>query len=196
VILRLVRGRVVPGRHASLRTGLAESLPQARSLVGVIDVLVGLRAGAEANEFVVISTWASADDAVAALGPEARRVAAVPNVTEHLDVRTIELFELDESVLVEPDRTPVMARIGIGSIELGMDVEIQQELRNRLHTLGDEVVGAYVGRRIRENEVDVAFVTLWSAVPTERDLDEPLFPDVSDRYTAYAIEVYGEVYRA
>jgi heme-degrading monooxygenase HmoA len=192
----MVRGRVLPGRHEALRAGLAASFAQVRDIPGIVQAYVALRSSPEGNEFAVISTWSTPDATMAAFGPDMSRVAAMPGVSEHLEFRTVDHFEVDESVLVHADTQPAVARIAIGSIELGSDVEIQQELRRRIPELGGEVVEACVGRRIHERMVEVAFVTLWSRNPTDRSLEAPVFPDVAERYTSYAIEVYDEVYRA
>ena len=97
--------------------------------------------------------------------------------------------------MVHADVPPAVARIAVGAIELGGDVEVQQELRRRIPELGAEVVEAAVGRRIRDRMVEVAFVTLWSGRPAGLPLEEPVFPDVAERYSSYSIEVYDEVLR-
>lgn len=196
MILRMVRGRVLPGRHQALRAGLVASFSQVRLMSGLIQAHVALRSAAEGNEFAVISTWATPAATMAAFGPDVNRVATIPGVSEHLDYRTVEHFEVDESVVVHADVPPTVARIAIGAIELGGDVEVQQELRRRIPELGAEVVEAYVGRRIRDRMVEVAFVTLWSARPADRPLEAPVFPDVAEQYSTYSIEVYDEVFRA
>jgi len=195
LILRLVRGRILPGRHEAVRAGLAASLPQARQLAGLLQAHVALRSSPEGNEFAAISTWATADATMAAFGPQANRVLALQGVSEHLDFRTVEHFEVDESVVVHADVPPALVRIAIGGIALGEDVEVQQELRRRIPSLGSDVVAATVGRRIRDRMVEVAFVTMWSRRPADRPLDAPVVPDVAERYSTYSIEVYDEVFR-
>ena len=195
MILRMVRGRVLPGRHQALRGGLRASFSQVRDIPGLAQAYMALRSAAEGNEFAVISTWMTPDATMAAFGPDMGRVVALPGVSEHLEFVTVDHFEVDESVLFHAEQPAALARIAVGSIELGNDVEIQQELRRRVHDLGGEVVEAVVGRRIREQMVEVAFVTLWSRRPAGRSLEEPVFPDVADRYSAYWIEVYDEIYR-
>ena len=192
----MVRGRILPGRHQALRAGLGASFSEVRELPGLLQASMALRESADGNEFAVISTWATVDATVAQFGPEVNRVVTLPGVSEHIDVRTVEHFEVDESIVVHGEVPAAVARIAIGAIELGGDVEVQQELRRRIPELGKEVVEATVGRRIRERMVEVAFVTLWSGRPADRSLDEPLFPDVAERYRTYSIEVYEEVYRA
>jgi heme-degrading monooxygenase HmoA len=196
LILRMVRGRVLPGRREALRAGLVASFSQVRELPGLLQAHLALRSSPDGDEFVVLSTWATPDATMAAFGPEANRVATLPGVSEHLDFRTVEHFEVDESVVVHVDRPPAVARIAVGAIELGGDVEVQQELRRRIPDLGKEVVEATVGRRIRDRMVEVAFVTLWSGRPPGYALEEPVFPDVAERYRMCSIEVYDEVFRA
>lgn len=196
MILRLVRGRILPGRHEAVRAGMAASFSQARQLAGLLQAHMALRSSAEGNEFAVISTWATPDDTMAAFGRQANRVLAVPGISEHLDFRAVEHFEVDESVVVHVDVPPALVRIAIGAIELGEDVEVQQELRRRIPELGTEVVAATVGRRIRDRMVEVAFVTMWSSRPTDRPLEAPVVPDVAERYSTYSIEVYDEVFEA
>jgi heme-degrading monooxygenase HmoA len=196
LILRLVRGRILPGRHEAVRTGLAASFSQVRQMAGLVGAHMALRSSADGNEFAVISTWETAAATIAAFGPHVDRVAAVPGISEHLDFRTVEHFEVDESVVVHDDVPPALVRIAIGAVELGHDVEVQQELRRRIPGLGTEVVAAIVGRRIRDRMVEVAFVTMWSGPPAGRPLDAPVVPDVAERYSTYAIEVYDEVFRA
>jgi heme-degrading monooxygenase HmoA len=196
LILRLVRGRILPGQHEAVRAGLAASFSQVRQMAGLLQAHLALRSSAEGNEFAVITTWATPDATMAAFGPQANRVLSLPGVSEHLDFRTIEHFEVDESVVVHEDVPPALVRIAIGGIALGEDVEVQQELRRRIPELGREVVAATVGRRIRDRMVEVAFVTMWSSQPAGRPLDEPVVPDVAERYSTYAIEVYDEVFEA
>jgi hypothetical protein len=190
----MVRGRVLPGRHEVLRAGLDASLAQIRDLGGILQVNVGLRSVPEGNEFALVTTWATADANVAAFGPNVDGIARIAGVTEYLDVRAVEHFELDESVTVQHEAQRAILRIAVGSIELGSDAEIQQELRRRIPELGNEVVEAYVGRRIRDRMIEVAFVTLWSGRRANLTLEDPVFPDMADRYASYTIEVYEDVF--
>ena len=196
LILRIVRGRILPGRHDLVRAGLVASFSQVRELAGVVQAHMALRSVAEGNDFAVISTWTTPDAAMAVFGRNVDRVASIPGVSEHLDFRSVEHFEIDESLLLHADEPPTVARIAVGSVQLGNDVEIQQEIRTRMGALGGEVAEAYVGRRIRDRTVEVAFVTLWAGRPADRPLDEPLWHDVAERYDSYWIEVYDEIYPA
>ena len=196
MILRIVRGRILPGHHDALRAGIGTSFPQVRDLPGILQARMALRRATEGNEFAVISTWATPDAAMAVFGRNVDRVPTLPDVTEHLDFRSLEHFEIDESLLVRSDEPPTVARVAVGSVALGNDVAIQQEIRQRMGDLGGKVTEACVGRRIRDRAVEVAFVTMWAGRPADRPLEEPLWHDVAERYESYSIEVYDEIYPA
>ena len=170
------------------------SFSQVRELAGILQAHMALRSVDEGNDFAVISTWTTPDAAMAVFGRNVDRVASIPGVSEHLDFRSVEHFEIDESLLIHADEPPTVARIAVGSVQLGNDVEIQQEIRTRMGALGGQVAEAYVGRRIRDRTVEIAFVTCGPAGP-DRPLDEPLWHDVAERYDSYWIEVYDEIYR-
>jgi len=196
LILRIVRGRVLPGRRDTLRAGLVASFSQIRELGGIHQAHFALRGVANDTEFAIVSTWTTPDAAMAVFGRNVDGVVSMPGVTENLDYRSVEHFEIDESLLLHADEPPTVARIAVGSVALGNDVEIQQEIRARIGAFGGEVSEAYVGRRIRERAVEVAFVSLWAGWPADLPLDEPLWHDVAERYESYWIEVYDEIYRA
>ena len=196
MILRIVRGRVLPGRRDTLRAGLVASFSQVRELGGIHQAHFALREAADGTEFAIISTWTTPDAAMAVFGRNVDGVVSMPGVTENLDYRSVEHFEIDESLLLHADEPPTVARIAVGSVALGNDVEIQQEIRARMGAFGGQVVEAYVGRRMRDRAVEVAFVTLWAGRPADLPLDEPLWHDVAERYESYWIEVYDEIYRA
>jgi hypothetical protein len=196
LILRIVRGRVLPGRRDTLRAGLMASFSQVRELGGIHQAHFALRGVADDTAFAIVSTWTTPDAAMAVFGRNVHGVVSMPGVTENLDYRSVEHFEIDESLLLHAGEPPTVARIAVGSVPLGNDVEIQQEIRARMGALGGEVSEAYVGRRIRERAVEVAFVSLWTVRPADLPLDEPLWHDVAERYESYWIEVYDEIYRA
>jgi hypothetical protein len=62
-----------------------------------------------------------------------------------------------------------------------------------MRELGDELLEAYVGRRMRGRSVEVMFLTVWASAPEDRPLDEPIWPDISARYQAFSVETYRAV---
>lgn len=190
----MVRGAVRLGTVDALRVGLAEGYyAAARDRPGIVRAHAALRSVRDGHAFAFVSVWSSPDDVLAAFGRGVERVGLIPNVTEHLDVGAVEHYEVDEALFDRSPSAPSVLRIAAGSVELGSDAEIQQELRRRLPELGPDVVEAEVGRRIHGPMVEVAFVTLWSARPQDQVLEEPLWPDVADLYRSYWIETYDEL---
>jgi hypothetical protein len=191
VILRLVRGRVLTGRFDQLREGIASLFaPWVGSAEGLVEAHVGVNRTADGDDVAFVSAWTSPDAAMAALGRSLNRVRPWPGVTEHLEVRSVDHYEVDEHRHSASAERPTIARIAAGLVEQGSDVEIQRELRDRLATLGSEVHGAYVGRRLRGSTVEVLLLTTWSRRPADTSLDTPLFPDLAGRYESFWIETF------
>jgi quinol monooxygenase YgiN len=194
MILRLVRARVLPGQGTALREALHDALPaRIRATEGLLRAHVGLRDIGAEQEVLFITIWSSAEAVVSAVGGDVARMAAIEGISEHIEMRSVDLFEVDESSVRTSAAQPIVLRTSAGWIELGPDVEIQQELRRRMRELGDELLEAYVGRRMRGRSVEVTFVTVWAAAPDERPLDEPIWPDISARYQSFSVETYQAV---
>lgn len=130
---------------------------------------------------------------MAVLGPELGPGREIPGLSEHLASRQIDHYEIDELRVFDADALPTLLRIAAGWIELGADTEIQQALRRRIDALGDDVVEACVGRRMRGRDVEVVLVTAWRARPAGRSLEEPLFPDIAGRYGSLQVELYEAI---
>jgi heme-degrading monooxygenase HmoA len=191
VILRLVRARVLPGRFDALRGGLDAGFhPWVRGSEGLIRAHVGHRTVEGESEVLFITAWDSAEAVLAAVGGDIGRMAPLKGVSDQVEPRSVDLYEVDESTVRMVDATPAVFRTSAGWIELGPDVEIQQELRSRMHDLPVELLEAYVGRRMRGQSVEVAFVSVWADEPTGHRLGEPIWPDISTRYDEFRIETY------
>ncbi|HSK51403.1 MAG TPA: hypothetical protein VLA44_01510 [Clostridia bacterium] len=193
MILRLVQGRLLPGRlepfRSSVGTALGERL---RETPGIVRAHVGIRHTSDGDEAAFLTAWPSPDEAIDVLGPELGPGKELPGVSEHLAIDQIDHYEVDESRIPHGSVSPSVLRIAAGWIELGADVEIQQELRSRLGDLGRDIE-AYVGRRIRDRSVEVALVTLWPRQLEDRALERPLFPDIAARYAALVVKVFDVV---
>jgi quinol monooxygenase YgiN len=194
MILRLVRARVLPGRDTALRVALHDALPaRIRATEGLLQVHVGLRDADGETEILFITIWSSVEAVVAAVGGDVARMAVLEGISEHIEVHGVDLFEVDESSVRTSAAEPLVLRTSAGWIELGPDVEIQQELRRRMRELGDELLEAYVGRRMRGRSVEVTFVSVWAATSEDRPLDEAIWPDISARYQSFRVETYRAV---
>jgi hypothetical protein len=193
LILRLVHGRLLPGRLEPFRSGVGTAFAERlRETPGIVRAHVGIRHTPDGDEAAFLTAWPSPVEAIDVLGPELGPGKELPGMSEHLTIHQIDHYEVDESRLPQGSVSPSVLRIAAGWIELGADVEIQQELRSRLGELGRDVE-AYVGRRIRDRSVEVALVTLWPRHPEDRALDRPLFPDIAARYVALVVKVYDVV---
>lgn len=193
MILRLVHCRLLPGRVEQLRSSVGTAFAERlRGTPGIVRAHVGIRHTLDGDEAVFLTAWPSPDDAIDVLGPELGPGPALPGVSEHLTIGEIDHYEVDESRIPQGSVAASVLRVAAGWIELGADVEIQQELRSRLGELGPDVE-AYVGRRIRDRSVEVALVTLWPRQPEDRALERPLFPDIAARYAALVVKVYDVV---
>ena len=194
MILRLVRARVLPGRSDALRAALHDTLPaRIQATEGLLRAHIGLRDIDDGQEILFITIWSSAEAVVSAVGGDVARMAALEGISEHVEAHSVDLFEVDESSVRTSAVQPIVLRTSAGWIELGPDVEIQQELRRRMRELGDELLEAYVGRRMRGRSVEVTFVTVWASTPDDRPLDEPIWPDISARYQSFSVETYQAV---
>ena len=67
----------------------------------------------------------------------------------------------------------------------GSDIEMLQTLRQRVPLVGDEMSEAYVGRRMVGHSVEVAFVSAWQRLPTDRVLEESFWSDIALRYDEF-----------
>jgi hypothetical protein len=194
MILRLVRARVLPGRSDALSASLHDALPaRIQATEGLLRAHIGLRDIDDGQEILFITIWSSAEAVVSAVGGDVSRMAALEGISEHVEVHTVDLFEVDESSVRTSAAQPIVLRTSSGWIELGPDVEIQQELRRRMRELGSELLEAYVGRRMRGRSVEVTFVTVWASTPEDRPLDDPIWPDISARYQSFSVETYQAV---
>ena len=100
------------------------------------------------------------------------------------------IFEVDESTLRRSDAAAHILRLSVGRVARGMDVDIQRELRERMHLLEPEMTEGYVGRRILGNDVEIAFISAWEREPDGRSLDAPMWPDISASYDAFEVATF------
>jgi hypothetical protein len=192
VILRVVRGRIRPGeRDAVLSSVHADYEPILERTPGLLRFVLGLRAAEDGGDrLAALSIWDGLDSASAAYGD-----LTVPRTIDGKDrgasYETVAYYEL-EALRISPPQAPRprLLRVTAGTVRRGLDADIQQTLRERLAELPDEAVEAYVGRRVMGRAVEIAFLSTWSAEPPGRSLAEPIWPDISDRYETFALEVH------
>jgi hypothetical protein len=195
VILRIVRGRVGADRLDGVVATFDETFREAaRSTPGLVRFHVATRAmTADEGELVVVTFWATVELALQAYGGALGGVRTLDWPGDRAALQDIAYFEVDESTLRGSDADARFLRLTVGRVARGLDVDIQGELRTRMHALDDEMTEAYVGRRILGDDVEIAFLSAWQRVPTTRSLDAPFWPDISARYDAFEVATYEPI---
>ena len=190
MILRLIRGRAGHAQLESLRDELAGQLPPADA-GGPVRWHLGARGATDEREVLVVAAWESAELV-------ARRDAAGRSAWSIAQRRianaAVEHFEVDRTVHRRTGHVPVAIRVATGRFSRpGTDIEMQQLLRERMPSIGQEMCEAYVGRRLDGRSIEVTFVSAWQALPEDRQLDRPFWPDIALRYDSFSVEVYETV---
>jgi hypothetical protein len=194
VILRIVRGDVVPGAHERLIDGFVTGYaPRARATPGLIRYYVGLGPEPRETDLVVMTFWTSVDAALAAFDGDLERPMTLDGISDNANLREVAYWEVEEVLLRRSDHEPEHLRLTFGRVSQGADAAIQEELRQRLHTLEPGMTEAYLGRRLVDTDVEIAFISVWSSVPEGLDLATPVWPDISTRYTSFGLELYRPI---
>jgi hypothetical protein len=194
MILRIVRGRVAGDRVEGL-TATLEASPggRAHATPGLVRSHVGVRPLApDECEVVLVTCWDTVDTAIAAVDGELAALGAHDGVPAD-GPDGIAYFEVDESTLRRSDAAADILRLSVGRVARGMDADIQQELRKRMHLLAPEMTEGYIGRRILGNDVEIAFISAWEREPAGRSLDAPMWPDISAGYDAFHVATFRPV---
>ena len=192
VILRVIRGRAGRDRVTALRADLVARLGEGPApAIGPDRYHLGARASGESEDVLVLSCWPSAEAVEAG---DRQDISPLRVASRHLKDLTVAHFEVDLNLLRDPDVHPIALRVATGRFSHpGTDIQMQELLRDRLHTIGEEMFEAYVGRRLVGRAVDVAFVSAWQARPSDHPLEDAFWPDISLRYDTFDVEVYGPV---
>jgi hypothetical protein len=191
MILRIVRGRVAADGVEGVAAALAATAPgHASTRPGLVRSHVGLRPLAAGEcEMVLVTCWETVDAAIAA-DVELDGTRPHDGATADAWLREVAYFEVDESTLRRSDAAADILRISVGRVARGVDVDIQRELRERMHLLDPAMTEGYVGRRILGNDVEIAFISAWHHEPAGRSLEDPLWPDISAGYDAFEVARY------
>ena len=195
MILRIVRGRVAVNRVEALAAALAASSgSRSRSTPGLLRSHVGLRPlTADECEVVLVSCWETVDAAISSAGDAAGGAASLDGAAAGARLDEVAYFEVDESMIRRSEAAADLLRLSVGRVARGLDVDIQQELRQRMHLLDPEMSEGYVGRRILGDDVEIAFISAWEREPLGRSLDAPVWPDLSANYDAFEVVTFRAV---
>jgi len=193
VILRVASGRVRPGELDAVTDAFRRTyVPVARAAPGLERFLVGARAAPDGGHFLAAMTlWGTVDAALTAYGGDLGAVRTLDGVTHGEQLTRVDYYEVDTETSVHRARGDArFLRLTAGRVARGLDADIQQELRRELPHLPDELVDAWIGRRVLGEDVEIAFVSTWRDAPGGRPLDGPLWPSISDRYDEFRVELH------
>jgi hypothetical protein len=192
LILRVIRGRIAAGRLddvvATYRRAYA---PVADRAAGLERYAIGVSSRADGgHDLAALTLWSTVDAALAAYGGILTAVRTLDGRPHGETLEAVDYYEVDEA---EARRLPGRARclrLTAGVVTRGLDAEIQKQLRAELPALAPEALEAYIGRRVLDADVEIAFMSLWSEVPAGTNLAEPLWPSISGRYDRFRIAVH------
>lgn len=191
MILRVVTGRVPPGRLSAVREAYELGYrPVAEQATGLARWLVATHGDdAAGHDLAALTLWATVESALSAYGGSLDAVRTLDGSDHGERLTEVDYYEVDADAARRRSGRPSHLRLTAGRVARGLDADIQQDLRRRLPALPSEALEAYVGRRVLEDEVEIAFVSTWVSVPDGMRLDVPLWPDISARYDSFRLEV-------
>jgi hypothetical protein len=140
-----------------------------------------------------MSIWQDVESAVMAYGGDLTTPRTLDGRDHGATFDRVDYYELEAGRTLGDERTPARLRLTAGTIARGLDADIQQELRARLPNLPRDALEAYVGRRVLGGAVDIAFISTWVADPPGVVLEEPIWPEISNRYATFRLEVHDVV---
>jgi hypothetical protein len=189
VILRVIRGRARPGEVDALCAALDEKLgPDAHEVGGPIRFHCATRPAGDEFDAIIVSFWGTFE---AAADADARGISPLSIARSTLPEVDAAHFEIDETILRSSEEQPIALRLGIGRFSKpGSDIEMLELLRQRVPLIGEEMTEAYVGRRMIDRSVEVAFVSAWQRLPADRVLEDTFWTDIALRYDEFRVEVY------
>jgi hypothetical protein len=195
VILRVVRGRIRRGERddvlAAMRSGYE---PILAATPGLLRFVLGVQPADDGgHRLAALSIWRSFDDVHAAYGGDLAAPRTIDGETRGATYDSVAYYELEAHRRASGAGTPNLLRLTAGVVGRGFDADLQQGLRTRLPDLPEEAVEAYVGRRVIGASVEIAFLSTWTGVPDGRPLDAPIWPDISNRYETFALELHDVV---
>ena len=193
LILRVVSGRIPPGRLASVKEALERQyVPRARSVDGLERYLVATRlTDADGDHAIAVMTvWTDFDAASRAFHGALSAVRLLDGVDHGEILEAVDHFEVDIAETRRTAEPPRFLRLTAGTVSRGLDADIQRELRTRLRELGPEVVDAYIGRRVKGPSVEIGFVSTWSDAVDAELLEQPIWPHISDQYDTFSLRVF------
>ena len=192
MILRVVSGQVPAGQLEAVVDAYRRAyVPIARKTAGLDRYVVAARPASDGgHELAAMTIWSTVEAALAAYEGDLAAVRTLDARSHGETLSKVDYYEVDEGGARRETGVPARLRLTAGTVARGLDAEIQQDLRRHLPELPIEASEAYVGRRVLGPDVEIAFVSTWSAAPAGVDLEAPLWPAVADRYETFRVAVH------
>jgi quinol monooxygenase YgiN len=192
VILRVVRGRIRPGEREDVLAAIRDDYgPVVAATPGLLRFVLGIRTDdGDGDRIVAMSTWESLDAVHEAYGGNLATARTIDGPTRGAVYDAVSYYELVAHRIAAGASQPRLLRLTAGMVSRGLDADLQQELRLRLPDLPPEAVEAYVGRRVIGTSVEIAFMSTWTTEPGGVSLERPIWPDISERYDTFALEIH------
>jgi hypothetical protein len=191
LILRIVSGRIPPGRFEPVRDAYAKSYYSVAMRTSGLDrFLVAARPHGDEHQVAAMTLWSTVEAALDAYAGDLSAKRTL-DATEHGEELTgVDYYEVDDAMIRHDGVEAAVLRFTAGTVARGLDADIQQELRRRLVDLPPELAEGYVGRRVLGDVVEIAFVSTWSAARDRSSLEAPIWPQISARYDTFRIGVF------
>jgi len=192
VILRVISGRIPPGMLDAVRGAYRRDYgPIARRTDGLARFVIGAAAADDGGHRMAgMTIWTSVEAALGAYGGDLSAPRTLDGQTHGETVDRVDYYELEAVRTLPFDGAPTRLRLTAGTVARGLGAEIQQDLRAHLPDLPSEALEAYVGRRVLGPSVEIAFMSTWTSDPARFRLDAPLWPEISERYDTFRMEVH------
>lgn len=196
MILRVVRGRIRPRERDHVVAAMRDDYqPLLLTTPGLVRFVLGIRPDPESggDSLAAMSSWESLDAVNAAYGGDLTAPRTIDGPDRGAIYDSVAYYELEAHRLATGVAAPTLLRVSAGIVSRGLDADIQQELRVRLAQLPAEAVEAYVGRRVIGRSVEIAFMSTWTEAPDGISLEQPIWPDISEQYETFALELHQVV---
>ncbi|HET9613166.1 MAG TPA: hypothetical protein VFP22_00015 [Candidatus Limnocylindrales bacterium] len=189
-----MNGLVPAGTLGEVRAAIeARYVPAALAVTGLDRFLVGTRVLTEPDDdlgIAFMTVWRDLDAARVALDGRLTALRLLGGIDRDLKLDHVDYYEADIVDARRNDGTPRYLRLTAGTVGRGLDADIQRELRTRLPGLRPEAVDAYVGRRVMDQSVQIAFLSTWTDRVDRSALEQPIWPDISAQYDTFWLELF------
>jgi hypothetical protein len=140
-----------------------------------------------------MTLWSTVEAALAAYAGDLTATVTLDGARHGETMTDVDYYEVEDAAIRRDGVEASFLRLTAGTVTRGLDADIQQDLRRRIPELPDELAGAYVGRRVLGDVVEIAFVSTWSADRDRAGLEGPIWPQISERYDTFRVGVFDIV---